>query len=62
VLREFRFAERAAFQIRMEALNLTNRTQFAAPDTNPLSTNFGRVTLQSQTNKRYLQITGRITF
>ncbi|HWQ53015.1 MAG TPA: hypothetical protein VN442_04975 [Bryobacteraceae bacterium] len=39
-----------------------NRTQFAAPDTNPLSSNFAKVTLQSQTNKRYLQITGRITF
>ncbi|MCL4851507.1 MAG: hypothetical protein KJZ78_08995, partial [Bryobacteraceae bacterium] len=62
VMREFKFTERVGFQVRMEALNFTNRTQFAAPDTNPLSSNFGKVTLQSQTNKRYIQLTGRITF
>ncbi|MGH9661107.1 MAG: hypothetical protein ACRD96_21345, partial [Bryobacteraceae bacterium] len=62
VLREFKFNERVAFQARLEALNVFNRTQFGAPATNPLATNFGAVTIQSQTNKRFLQITGRITF
>ncbi|NUN03956.1 MAG: hypothetical protein HUU41_22860 [Bryobacteraceae bacterium] len=61
-MREFKFTERVGFQVRMEALNFTNRTQFAAPGTDPLSSNFGKVTLQSQTNKRYIQLTGRITF
>jgi hypothetical protein len=62
VQREFKLAERVAFLARLEVLNLLNRTQFQEPVTNPLATNFGAVTVQSQTNKRYLQITGRITF
>ncbi len=60
--REFRLTERVAFLARLEALNVFNRTQFQPPVTNPVATNFGAVTVQSQTNKRYLQITGRITF
>ncbi|MEK7409065.1 MAG: hypothetical protein AAB225_28715, partial [Acidobacteriota bacterium] len=62
VLREFRITERVAFQGRFEALNVFNRTQFAAPATNPLATNFAQVTVTSQTNKRFLQISGRISF
>jgi hypothetical protein len=60
--RDFRIREGAGFQVRMEALNVTNRTQFGAPETNPLSTNFGTVTIQSQTNKRTIQLQGRIYF
>ncbi len=62
LLRQFKFAERMAFEIRLEALNIFNRTQFQAPVTSPVATNFGAVTVQSQTNKRYLQVTGRLTF
>ncbi len=62
LLRDFRITERVGFQLRMEALNVFNRTQFGAPVTNPVATNFGQVTVQSQTNKRFLQFTGRITF
>jgi hypothetical protein len=51
-----------AFQLRMETLNVFNRTQFGAPVTNPVATNFGALTVQSQTNKRSLQFMGRITF
>ncbi|MBM3735956.1 MAG: TonB-dependent receptor [Acidobacteria bacterium] len=61
-LREIRITERVAFQLRAEILNLMNRTQFGAPVTNPIATNFGQVTVVSQTNKRSLQFTGRITF
>jgi len=60
--RDFKVRERAGFQIRLEALNLTNRTQFGAPETNPLNTNFGTVTVVSQTNKRTIQLQGRIYF
>src|SRR5262249_20979898 len=60
--RDFRVHERAGFQVRLGALNLTNRTQFGAPETNPPSTNFGTVTIQSQTNKRTVQLQGRICF
>jgi hypothetical protein len=60
--RDFRFRERAGFQVRLEVLNLTNRTQFGAPETNPLSTNFATVTVVSQTNKRTIQLQGRVYF
>src|SRR5205085_2630751 len=46
VQREFRIKERARLQLRMEALNLQNRSQFAAPATNPTNTNFGKVISQ----------------
>jgi hypothetical protein len=62
VQRDFKITERVTFQARLEALNVFNRTQFAEPVTNPLATNFAALTVVSQTNKRSLQITGRITF
>ena len=62
IVREFAIRERARFNVRLEALNLANRTQFGAPDTNPLNSTFGRVTVQSQTNKRSFQAVARITF
>lgn len=62
VMRDFHVTERATFQVRLEALNLFNRTQFGAPVTNPIATNFGTVTVASQTNKRGLQLTARLTF
>ena len=62
VIREFAIKERTRFQVRLEGLNLANRTQFGAPDTNPLNSTFGKVTVQSQTNKRSFQAVARITF
>jgi hypothetical protein len=59
---EFRFTGCVAFQLQRETLNAFNRTQFGAPVTNPVATNFGALTVQSQTNKRSLQFMGRITF
>ncbi|MEK7406334.1 MAG: carboxypeptidase-like regulatory domain-containing protein [Acidobacteriota bacterium] len=60
--RDFRILERLAFQLRVDVMNLPNRTQMNAPDSGPLSTNFGKVTQQSWTTKRYVQFTGRIHF
>ncbi len=62
VVRQFRLSERVRLQLRLDALNLQNRSQFAAPATDPLSTNFGKVTSQSSTHNRFLQIQGRIQF
>jgi len=62
IQREFRFAERARLQVRFDALNLFNRTTFSSPDTNPLSTNFGRVLNQTATRNRYIQIQAKIRF
>jgi len=60
--REFRIKERAGLQLRFEALNLQNRSQFQAPENNPYSTNFGRVVQQTQALNRFVQIQGRIVF
>jgi len=42
--------------------NVQNRSPFSAPDTNPYSTNFGRVTSQTPAVNRFIQIQGRIQF
>jgi hypothetical protein len=49
-------------QVRVDALNLQNRTQFAAPNLDPASTNFGKITAQSGTTKRLVQVQARIRF
>ena len=60
--RDFRIKERATFEVRLDALNLLNRSQFAAPDTNPFNTTFGKVTATTATLNRFYQIQGRIRF
>jgi hypothetical protein len=62
VQRDFKIGERVRFQIRMDALNIQNRTQFAAPNVNPVSTDFARVTAQTNTRNRFLQLQGRLRF
>ena len=62
VVREFRLAERVIFQLRADAMNLQNRSQMAAPDLNPLSTNFGRVTSQTISLNRNYQFQARLQF
>jgi hypothetical protein len=61
VLRRFRFTERVDLRVGCDILNLTNRTSFGAPTTNPTSQNFGRVTSQ-QGASRTVQLTARIEF
>ena len=60
--REFRFRERATVQFRVDALNLQNRSQMAAPVVDPTSTNFGKITTQSRTQNRYYQFQLRFRF
>lgn len=61
IVRRFRITEHANFGVAGEVLNLTNHTNFGAPNTNPTSTDFGRVTSQQGVG-RTLQFTGRIEF
>ena len=58
--REFKVKERWTLQLRVDALNLMNRTQFAAPVTNPTSTDFGKVTATSEAINRVIQATAKI--
>jgi hypothetical protein len=60
--REFRITEQIRFQIRVDALNIQNRTQFAGPNVNPVSTDFARITSQTNTRNRFLQLQVRLRF
>ena len=62
VQRDFRLYERARLQFRFDVLNLLNHSTFAAPDVNPLSTTFGKVTNTTGTPPRFLQIQAKIRF
>ncbi|MDZ4799363.1 MAG: hypothetical protein SGI92_14460, partial [Bryobacteraceae bacterium] len=54
--------ERAKMQLRLDALNLTNRSQMASPSTDTFSGNFGRVTAQTAATNRWIQVQARLTF
>jgi len=60
--RDFRLREGTIFEVRMDALNLLNRSQFAAPDNNPFNTTFGVVSSTTSTLNRFYQLQGRIRF
>ena len=62
IRRDFRLRERATFQIRLDALNVQNRSQFNDPDTNPFSSTFGQITSQTASTNRFYDIQARIQF
>jgi hypothetical protein len=62
IRRDFRLREGMTFEVRMDALNLFNRSQFSGPDTNPYNTTFGKITSATSTLNRFYQIQGRIRF
>lgn len=59
--RKFRITERLALELRVEAQNLQNRTQFLAPNTDPFSANFGRVTGSNGLTRNFF-VQGRLLF
>jgi hypothetical protein len=60
--KNFSVAERATMQIRLDALNVQNRSQMGAPNLDPTSTLFGRITSQTAATNRWLQVQARLTF
>jgi Carboxypeptidase regulatory-like domain len=60
--RKFKLRENLTFELRLDALNLFNRSQFSAPVTDPLSTDFGKVVAEESSTKRFFQIQMRIRF
>jgi hypothetical protein len=62
LVREFKIVERLRLQIRVDALNLQNRSQWNPPDLSPTSTNFGRITSQTGSLNRFYQFQGRLQF
>lgn len=62
VHRRFRIREGLSLQIRADALNLFNRSNFSPAITDPFSSNFGKVISTTLNTKRYIQLHARIVF
>lgn len=60
--KNFSLTESVNLQLRLDALNLQNRSQMAGPVTDPFNTNFGRITSQTAAVNRWLQVQARLTF
>jgi hypothetical protein len=60
VARSFRIWETLQFQMRLDALNVFNRSYVAGPSTNPTSSNFGQIISGATNLNRFIQIQGRI--
>ncbi len=61
VIKGIRVVERVNMQFRVEAFNLFNHAIFNGPDLGPTSTNFGRITSQSNLPRTF-QLALRLTF
>jgi hypothetical protein len=61
IARRFLITERVNLRLAVDAINATNRTNFAAPNTDPRNQNFGRVTQQAGIG-RNLQFGARLEF
>jgi len=60
--KNFKMTERVGLQLRLDALNVQNRSQMAGPNLDSNSTNFGRLTSQTAATNRWLQVQARMTF
>jgi hypothetical protein len=62
VQREFKLRESLTFQLRLDALNVANHSQFDVPNLDPTSTNFGKVTSNTSSTMRFLLVQARLKF
>lgn len=60
--KNFRIVERVNLQLRFDAFNTFNHPRFAAPDTNPGDSTFGRVSPAQQNQARSIELGGRLSF
>jgi hypothetical protein len=61
LIKNTRIHESVGLEIRVEALNVFNQVNFAAPNTSPTSTAFGQVTVQNNV-PRHMQLSLRVKF
>ena len=59
--RSFGLSGNRRFEIAVDAINVLNNVEWAAPNTDPGSSSFGVVTAQ-RNEPRWLQFQGRFTF
>jgi len=62
VSKSVKLTEKSAMQLRLDALNVQNRSQMNSPSTDPFNTNFGRIQSQTAATNRWIQVQARITF
>jgi hypothetical protein len=63
LLKRFKFKERYDFEIRADAINVTNTVNFGNPDTNINSQTFGRITgTNGDSTPRVVVLSGRFNF
>jgi hypothetical protein len=62
VQKSFDLTEGLKMQLRLDALNLQNRSQFSGPDLNPVNSTFGQVTSQTSATNRFIQVQARVIF
>ena len=53
---------RRSLSLRVDMINLPNRTTFANPNLTPTSTDFGRITSATAAAPRFIQFVTRFTF
>jgi hypothetical protein len=60
--KNFKLVEKVKVQFRFEAFNAFNHPRFGAPNTNPASSNFGRVDPVQLNNARQIQMALKVSF
>ena len=60
--KNFSFSESKKLQLRFDVFNLFNHPRFGAPDTNPGSSTFGRVTASQQNQARAVELGAKLSF
>jgi hypothetical protein len=60
--KNIQITERSKLQIRFDVFNAFNHPRFAAPDTNPSDSTFGRVPLAQQNQARSVELGARLFF
>jgi Carboxypeptidase regulatory-like domain/TonB dependent receptor len=58
----FQMSERVSLQLRLEGSDMLNHPQFSAPNTNPTSSLFGKVTSTVASQQRVITVGGKLTW
>jgi hypothetical protein len=62
LFKSFQISERVSFELRLEGSDMLNHPQFSAPNTNPTSSLFGKVTSTVAAQQRVILVGGKLTW